>query len=277
MRFPALHSLRRVRLHARYSGRRTDAPFVERLTTGDLERLNKLLPWRCFTVDRKGRPFGGIAWRGKRVTPESIPDRRIELFHERFHLSDKHVLEIGCFEGIHTIALCRLADRVTAVDARVENVVKTVVRCAFFDERPRVVVHDIENEAGDGEFLHADVCHHVGVLYHLTDPVTHLRRLGKWISCGLMLDTHYARDEDATQEYEVSGERFCFRPYVERGRGDVFSGMRPTSKWLRLDDIERVLRGVGFDMIEIVETREERNGPRVLLFAESSSSSEGAI
>lgn len=273
MRVPSLHSRRRPRLRARYDGDRTDAPLVERLTAEDLERLNELLPWRCFTVDREGRPFGGIAWRGKRVRPESIPDRRIELFQERFDLSDKHVLEIGCFEGIHTIALCRLAARVTAVDARVENVVKTVVRCAFFDERPRVVVHDVEGEAGGDEFLHADVCHHVGVLYHLADPATHLRRLGTWISRGLMLDTHYARDEDATDEYEVNGERFRFRGYRERGRTDVFSGMRPTSKWLRLDDIERVLGSSGFDKIEVVETRDERNGPRVLLFAETRSSS----
>lgn len=238
--------------------------------------MNELLPWRCFTVDREGRPFGGIAWRGKRALPETIPDRRIELFDQRFDLADKHVLEIGCFEGIHTIALCRLAARVTAVDARVENVVKTVVRCAFFDERPRVVVHDIEADPGADEFLLADVCHHVGVLYHLADPATHLRRLGTWVSRGLMLDTHYARDEDATDEYDVNGERFRFRRYEERGRGDVFSGMRPTSKWLLLEDIERLLRGGGFDKIEIIETRDERNGPRVLLFAESSSTPAGA-
>jgi 2-polyprenyl-3-methyl-5-hydroxy-6-metoxy-1,4-benzoquinol methylase len=277
MRVPSMRSVRRPRLRKRYREGLTEAPFIERLTDEDVERLNELLPWKCFIVDRGGRPFGGIAWRGKRIEPERIPDPRIELFHERFDLSDKHVLEIGCFEGIHTIALCRLAAQVTAVDARVENVVKTVVRCAFFDERPRVVFHDIEDEAGGDEFLHADVCHHVGVLYHLADPVTHLRRLGTWISRGLMLDTHYARDEDATDEYEVNGEQFRFRRYVERGRGDVFSGMRPTSKWLTLDDIERVLGSGGFDKMEIVETRQERNGPRVLLFAESSSSSAGAM
>ena len=269
MHAPSVRSLRRPRLRARYDEGRTAAPFVERLTAEDLVRLNELLPWRCFTVDREGRPFGGMAWRGKRVAPESVPDRRIELFHKRFDLSDKHVLEIGSFEGIHTIALCRLAARVTAVDARIENVVKTIVRCAFFDERPRVIVHDIEDETRSGEFLYADVCHNIGVLYHLADPVTHLRHLGTWISRGLMLDTHYARDEDAVETYDVNGERFRFRRYSERGRRDVFSGMQSTSKWLRLDDIETVLKGSGFDTVEIVETREERNGPRVLLFAET--------
>jgi 2-polyprenyl-3-methyl-5-hydroxy-6-metoxy-1,4-benzoquinol methylase len=267
MRFPSLRSVARPALEERYAEARALGRFVDRLSDADLTRLNELLPWRCFTVDSHGRPFGGVAWRGKRAAPQLVPDPRIERFHERFDLSDKHVLEIGCFEGVHTIALCRLAERVTAVDARVENVVKTVVRCAFFDERPRVFPYDVES-AEDDEFMRADVCHHVGVLYHLTDPVSHLRRLGTWISHGLMLDTHYARVEEATEEYEAGGEHFRFRRYEERGREDAFSGMQPHSKWLLLDDITRVLRGAGFDAVEIAETRQERNGPRVLLFAE---------
>lgn len=267
MRVPGIRRLGRPGLQKRYGEERTPAPFIERLADEDLELLNELLPWRCFTVDTAGRPFGGAAWRGKRVTPQAIPDPRIERFHERFDLSDKHVLEIGCFEGVHTIALCRLAERVTAVDARVENVVKTVVRAAFYDQRPRAFTLDVEAD-GDEDLVHADLCHHVGVLYHLDDPVTHLRRLGTWISRGLMLDTHYAGEEDATEEYEVGGESFRYRGYQEVGRRDVFSGMRPTSKWLRLDDIEAILGEAGFDTVDIAETREERNGPRVLLFAE---------
>jgi len=263
-----MRRFRRPALQERYVDGRTRAPFVERLSDEDLDRLNALLPWRCFTVASDGRPFGGVGGKRKRVDPETIPDPRIQLFHERFDLSDKHVLELGCFEGIHTIALCRFAGQVTAIDARVENVVKTVVRCAFFDERPRVFVHDVEGEADREGLLQADLCHHVGVLYHLEDPVTHLLRLGRAISHGLMLDTHYASEESATEEYEVGGEKFRFRPYKEVGRADVFSGMRPISKWLRLDDITAVLRSAGFNAIDVVETREERNGSRLLLLAE---------
>jgi tRNA (mo5U34)-methyltransferase len=267
VRFPPLR-FRRPTLEERYAEGRTPGRFVDLLAEDDLNRLNGLLPWRCFTVDSQGRPFGGAAWHGKRVSPEPIPDRRIELFHKRFDLSDKHVLEIGCFEGVHTIALCQLADRVTAVDSRVENVVKTLVRCAFFDERPRVFTFDVEADEHGDELLQADLCHHVGVLYHLADPVSHLRRLSTWISRGLMLDTHYAHEEDAGDEYEVEGQVFRYRRYDEIGRGDVFSGMRPTSKWLLLDDIVDILRTAGFATVEIAETREERNGARVLLLAE---------
>jgi SAM-dependent methyltransferase len=266
MRIPGIRRLGRPALRDHYDEGRVPSELIDRLSDDDLERMNGLLPWRAFTVDVRGRPFGGTAWRGKRDRPSELPDRRIELFHERFDLSDKHVLEVGCFEGIHTIALCRLARRVTAVDARIENVAKTIVRCGFYDVRPRVAVCDVE--AVDDELLHADLCHHIGVLYHLDDPVTHLRRLGTWISHGLMLDTHYAADEDATKTYTVDGERFGYRRYREGGRRDVFSGIRPSAKWLRLGDIESLLRGAGFGTVEIVERRVERNGLRVLLFAE---------
>lgn len=265
MRLPTLRRPRRLDASERFDEERTEAPFVDSLADADLQRLNELLPWRCFTVDSHGRPFGGVAWSGKRSAPQQIPDPRIERFHERFDLSDKHVLEVGCFEGVHTIALGHLAREVTAVDARVENVVKTVVRCAFYDQRPHVFPHDVE--AG-GELPRADLCHHVGVLYHLDDPVAHLRNLSRSIALGLMLDTHFAREQDVTDEFESSGERFRFRRYEELGREDVFSGMHRHSKWLLLDDIEAILRGAGFGTVEIAETRDERNGPRVLLFAE---------
>ena len=65
-----------------------------------------------------------------------MPDRRIVLMNEQFDLADKHVLEVGCFEGIHTVSLAMLARKVTALDARMENVVKTIVRSAMFGFTP---------------------------------------------------------------------------------------------------------------------------------------------
>ena len=263
-----LRRMRKPKLAARYDERRQQIPGVELLSDGDLERLNELLPWHCFTVDSKGRPFGSPAWAGKRTEPEIIPDRRIGLFADRFQVADKHVLEVGCFEGVHTIALCDVAREVTAVDARVENVVKTIVRSAFFRRYPRVLTVDLERRDVPPDLLAADVCHHVGVLYHLTDPVRHLLDLGRWVSRGIMLDTHYATPEQVDDEYEVDGERYRVLSYPESGRPDPFSGMHLHAKWLLREDIERVLRAAGFDTIEIVENRSERNGERVLLFAE---------
>ena len=196
-----------------------------------------------------------------------IPDPRIVLLNEHFNLSDKHVLEIGCFEGIHTIGLAQYASQVTAVDARIENVVKTIVRCAFFGCTPRVLRCDVEKEPLPLELLSSDVLHHVGVLYHLKDPVRHLLQLGQFIRIGLMLDTHYALDDEALESFEINGRAYRYKRFQESGYSDAFSGVYDHAKWLRLEDIIATLQHSGFSEVNVIETRFERNGPRALIMA----------
>ncbi|MFN2565736.1 MAG: class I SAM-dependent methyltransferase [Gemmatimonadaceae bacterium] len=268
--------LRRVSLNR---SRRTNAPatgyttnlnqikFVDDLSDRDLAELNALLDWKSFVADGHGRRFGGVAWSGKRNEPQSIPDPRILLLHEQLDLADKHVLEIGCFEGNHTVGLGRFARRVTAVDGRIGNVVKTIVRCAMFDQHPTVFKCDVEARPLDVASLQADVVHHVGVLYHLKDPVSHLRDLGTLARVGVMLDTHYALDAEATETYEIGGREYRYKRYLEFGPGDPFSGMHEHSKWLRLDEILSLLAESGLADVRVLQTRNERNGPRVLIVA----------
>jgi SAM-dependent methyltransferase len=226
-----------------------------------------MLPWNAFTVDSRGRRFGGLSWAGKRDRPQEVPDRRVVLLDQRFPLADKHVLEFGCFEGIHTAGLCQFARRVTAVDGRIENVIKTIVRTGFYGFRPTVFQHDIEQSPAPIDLLQADVLHHVGVLYHLRDPVRHLLELGRYVRLGVMLDTHYALPEEATDSYVVDHRHYSFKHFAERGMADVFSGLYPQSKWLTAELIAELLKQAGFGRVEVVENRLERNGPRVLLFA----------
>lgn len=243
------------------------APFLNLLDDKDLERLNKMLPWKAFTVDGNGRRFGNCAWDGKRNTPQTIPDLRIVQMHERFNLSNKSVLEIGCFEGIHTAGLMQYCNNVKAIDARIENVVKTIVRCAMLGKSPAVFLFNLEDALADVSLLQADLAHHVGVLYHLKDPVRHLLDIVQYVREGIMLDTHYSEDSDATHSYTVNGRVYDYKPYKEYGRDEVFSGMYDHSKWLRLNDIFSLLKEGGFTQIEVVQKRQERNGPRVLIFA----------
>jgi SAM-dependent methyltransferase len=241
--------------------------FVDSLSDADLAELNSILDWKSFVADRHGRRFGNAAWAGKRNEPQVIPDSRIVLLNEQLGLAGRHVLEIGCFEGNHTIGLTRFTKRVTAVDGRIANVVKTVVRCAMFGESPTVFKCDVEARPLDVSALQADVVHHVGVLYHLKDPVRHLRDLGRIARIGVMLDTHYALDEDATAAYTVDGTEYRYKRYEEFGRADPFSGMHEHSKWLRLDDILGLLADAGLSDIRVLQKRDERNGPRMLVIA----------
>jgi len=241
--------------------------FVDPLSDADLAELNAILDWKSFVADRHGRRFGNVAWAGKRNEPQVIPDPRIVLLNEQLDLSNKHVLEIGCFEGHHTVGLMRFAKSVTAVDGRITNVVKTIVRCAMFGEHPTVFKCDLEARPLDMAALRADVVHHVGVLYHLEDPVRHLRDLSEITGVAVMLDTHYALEEDATDVYDVDGKQYRYKRYEELGLADPFSGMHEYSKWLRLDDILGLLAEVGLSDLRVLQKRIERNGPRVLVIA----------
>jgi hypothetical protein len=241
--------------------------FVDYLSDGELMELNDILTWKAFVADSNGRRFGNLAWAGKRNTPQSIPDPRHKLLDDRVPLATKKVLEIGCFEGIHTISLCRLAKDVVAIDSRIENVVKTMVRCSLFNEKPTVFKCDVEQWEVPDEWLKADVCHHIGVLYHLKDPVAHLQKLSGVIHDAVFLDTHIALPGDKLETYQVGGKTYSYKYYGEGGKKDVFSGMHDHAKWLLLDDLKGILSSAGFSKIEVLQERAERNGPRVLLLA----------
>lgn len=231
-----------------------------------VEQLNQLLPWNCFTTDTIGRRIGGAAWAGKRVNPQQVPDARIVRLDGLVDLRSRTVLEVGCFEGVHTIALCDRAADVVAVDSRVDNVVKTIVRTALYGHRPAVHLIDVEREQAMSD-LQADVLHHCGVLYHLKDPVAHLRAVLPLTGHAVLLDTHYALEDEAVSPYTSGDDNFLVKDYREGGIEVPFAGMYEVARWLRLDDLVRELESAGFGDVLVRETRQERNGARVLLIA----------
>jgi len=244
------------------------APLVERLPDRQLAELNDILPWHSYVVDSLGRRFGAPGPHRRGDRPETFPNKRTLRMHRAFGLDGRTVLEIGCFEGLHTLGLCSLGAQVTAVDSRVENVVKTIVRTALYDYHPRAFVWNVEERPVPRELAAAEFCHHVGVLYHLQDPVSHLLDLGALISKGILLDTHYALDEEADQRYTVNGETYAFKRYGEFGYREVLSGMYDHAKWLTLPAILALLARGGFEHVVAVETHVGTQGPRAVIVAE---------
>ena len=244
-----------------------DSPRIDALRDEDLKRLNRLLPWQCFTLDGRGRQFGQAASAIKRNTPQHIPDRRIVELDRRLPLAGLDVLEIGCFEGIHTTALLGFGARVTAVDSRVENVIKTVVRLWGFGLQADVRVCDVERVEDLAGLPEVDVTHHVGVLYHLVDPIRHLRQVLKRTRKAIMLDTHYVHDSEASKRYDVDGRSYAYKHYREKARQSAFAGMYDHAKWLPLGALTGLLADEGFARVDVSELREERNGLRTLIYA----------
>lgn len=242
-------------------------PILAAMAQSELDVVNRLFAWHCYSSDDRGRRIGGVGGGSKRTSPQDLADPRIVDLHQRFPLTGRTVLEIGCFEGIHTIALARCGGDVIAVDARADNVAKTLLRCGLYGIRPRVAVIDVDSSTLPQDLLDADVCHHVGVLYHLRDPIGHLSALAPAIGSVLMLDTHVALPAEATSRYQAAGREWPYRSYAEHGRRDPFSGMYDHAKWLTLDDLVLHLTALGLSRIDVVEQRAERNGARIRLFA----------
>ena len=264
-RLPTVPSADRIR--AEPASASPDKSFLARLTDDELRRLNELLPWSCFILDSQGRKFGKAWSATKRSIPQEIPDYRIVELDKRCPLVGRDVLEIGCFEGVHTVALARLARRVVAVDSRIENVVKTIVRCAALGESPFVVPWNVENGLVPELDLSCDVLYHVGVLYHLVDPVRHLKEVLPLVRDTVMLDTHVASTNTRPDEYVSGNERVKYQKYQEGGREEPFAGMADHAKWLYEADLVRILQNAGFAAVDVAERRSERNGPRVLIYA----------
>ena len=238
-------------------------PEIDRLSDDELQRLNELLPWSSWVVDSHGRRFGNRFTANKRNVPETLPDYKIVELHRRYDLSDKHVVELGCFEGNHTVALAAVARQVTGIDSRIEHIAKTVVRCAMAGYHPAVHCWDVEQDIPASLDLNCDVLHHVGVLYHLERPVEHLRRVAPLVSHAIMLDTHIAPEN--VEIKNDGGIRYWH--FKEHGRDNPFAGMYGHAKWIVLEDLAGLLKELGFRHVDVAEERAERSGPRVLIYA----------
>lgn len=238
-----------------------DAP-----TDAELEQINKMLDWHAGTLLPDGRLLGRLERRpGKRVEPGIIPDPRFTRLDTLINLKQKRVLEIGCFEGIHTLGLLHYCDDVTAVDVRPQNVVKTLARLSWHGQSAKVFQKDVERIDASA-FPKFDVVVHIGVLYHLANPVTHLLSLAP-VCDYLFLDTHVARDENNLTELKIVERSYRGAQHAEGGWADPFSGRGDSAFWLTLESLLGALKVAGFAPTQILQKREERNGPRVLLLA----------
>jgi SAM-dependent methyltransferase len=233
------------------------------LTAALVDEANKAFDWHAATELPNGMMLGRM-FAHKRALPQPIPDKRIVLLDSLVGLRSKSVLEIGCFEGIHTIGLRTFTDNVTAVDVRPTNVFKALARLSLHGADARVFVADCEKL--DGSFGHFDIIFHFGVLYHLMQPVEHLHALSD-VGDTLFLDTHVAASDAKLRRETISGHEYEYAMVDEGGWTDPFSGKDALSKHLTLASLQTAITKAGFGAQRLLNYRLERNGPRVLIIA----------
>jgi 2-polyprenyl-3-methyl-5-hydroxy-6-metoxy-1,4-benzoquinol methylase len=243
-------------------------PFIKLdITDANIAEVNKMLDWHAGTV-LKGQILGRLGVKAnKRAEPQIIPDYRIVKLNELLGLKGKSVLEVGCFEGIHTLGLRLFCEDVTAIDIRPSNVIKTLARLSLSGSYAKVFVADVEQLPE--KFGTFDLIFHCGVLYHLMSPVEQIFALAPMCK-QLFLDTHIARDEKSLVEKKHGDFSYKGAFHDEGGWVDPFSGKDPKAFWLTQDSLVKALERAGFASVKILETREERNGPRLAILASRS-------
>lgn len=242
---------------------------LDTLDDADLRVFNQTLPWGAITVDRRGRTVGASWSASKRSIFNALIDRRLIDFDKAAPLAGKHVLEVGCFEGIHTLGCLLLGARVTGVDGRIENILKTMARLWAYDRHASLVHWDLEKAPPRTVPPEWDVLHHIGVLYHLSDPAGHLDTVLPRTKHAMILDTHVARDDsDASRSYAVNGRTYTYKHFTEdQVDSNPFAGLGDHAKWLRVEDLMDICRRHGFSDVRLTDDRSERNGRRVMIWA----------
>jgi tRNA (mo5U34)-methyltransferase len=186
---------------------------------------------------------------------------------ERLEPARKTIVEIGSCEGILTLQLAGICRQVIGLEVRPRNIICALARLFVHDvHNARFLLHDVRQLSPQlGPF---DIVFHVGVLYHLADPISHLMRIVA-LAPDLVLDTHYASDALPWPRAVLPWGEQCYggKVYREGGWRDNFSGVESAACWLDRADLLRVLSDAGYTSVEIMDDRLERNGPRLTLLA----------
>jgi tRNA (mo5U34)-methyltransferase len=241
-----------------------------------VDKLNVMLPWSSISEVGIDKRIGSAWSNRKRAGVAQFPDPVIKELNRHLPLQDMNVLEAGCFEGHHTCSLAVLAKSVVAFDGRIENTIKTLVHCWLMglEQQVRIECIDIEKytiadtltKLGISDRI--DLIHHRGVLYHLSDPCRHLQDLAKISSKHIYLHTQIATKEQAKDIYKTAfGELNAFFYREPKVEFSPFAGLTSTAIWLTKDDLCNVLKAIGFNHIEILSEKIERNGARIELIA----------
>lgn len=211
-------------------------------------------------------------------------DGRVRWFSERLGgFAGRRILELGPLEGGHTAMVA--AERPARLVA-IEGNRRAFLKCLIARNH---LGFDAEFRLGDfTAYLVAtpdryDMVLASGILYHMLDPVNLLEDIAK-VAPALGLWTHVYDAEHGRARAERTGEavpdpvvvvhRGVEITLYEHRYGEALAwggfcgGAAPVSYWLTRDSLLAVLNNLGYRVTIGDETRDNPNGPSILLWAE---------
>lgn len=195
----------------------------------------------------------------------------------------KSILELGPFEGYHTAMFQEFGARsVTSVEASRTAYLKCLVVKQVLGLDAEILYGDVPAflAASEDEF---DVVWASGILYHQAEPVQFLEAVasrGQYV----FLHTHFYDESTISKQgirsrfdvrrdeiVEWRGRSMHLHRYeyeTDTSQGVFAGGPRTYAMWMERDDIEFILREMGFSHIEVgVVDYENPAGPGLFLLA----------
>ena len=207
-----------------------------------------------------------------------IEDERLKYIAYFLDVRDQRILEIGPFEGYHSVVLEKMGVRENiAIESRADNLSKCQrIKEKYHLNHTQFLQYDLERlyrgeeiPSFSGPF---DLVFCLGVLYHLPDPGRGL----EWMrsqSSTLFVGTHYAtpRNRMKSITYSYGGKSYRGQERPEPGIACPIAGMSPTSLWLYEDDLLRLIHDVGYSRIWVLGKDIQNHTDHITLLAEAPS------
>jgi hypothetical protein len=230
-------------------------------------------PWFSHVLQMANRYFRPVALHYNRG---EIEDERLKYIAYFLDVRDQRILEIGPFEGYHSVVLEKMGVRENiAIESRADNLSKCQrVKEKYHLNHTQFLQYDLEClykgeeiPSFSGPF---DLVFCLGVLYHLPDPGRGL----EWMraqSSTLFVGTHYATPRKRMKNitYSYGGKSYRGQELTEGGIADPVSGMSPTSLWLYEDDLLRLLQDVGYSRTWVLGKDVQNHTDHITLLAEA--------
>lgn len=164
-----------------------------------------------------------------------------------FPLTGKNVIEFGCFDGYQSLGLCHLNVKLTCVDARADNVIKTraALNAVGFDAR--ICIDDFHN-AHTNKYGRFDLAFAHGVYYHSVAPFVFLENLIS-LSDHIFLGGFCATEDlpsDPWHDLEYQGRSYRAKHYLETT--NFTAGVNEQAWYFHKEDLKRFFAERGFEI-----------------------------
>lgn len=237
------------------------------LTDIQLEEINECFQW---TIKQK-LPNGQFLGNGKKLKIKLNKD--LQLFFNTFkNLKKAKILEVGCAGGFNTIKLAQLCKLVIGLDVRPKNLISTMINAWVHNlKNIEYILYDLNKENLNFNLPNFNIIYHTGVLYHLSDPIKHLKQLRKF-NVPIFLSTRCYKEKHNIKNFVglANQQNYNYKLYRVNETTNYYenatSGINSYSIYLHHKEIPIILNDIGFKNIKLMyETNDDR--PRVIYTA----------